>query len=57
LAVRLRKLKEVELLQEEGRQQQQPKFILKAGGNYCGKKIVSGESRGFTTLPGKINMS
>jgi hypothetical protein len=35
--VRLRKLKEVELLQE-GRQQQQPKFILKAGGNYCGKK-------------------
>jgi hypothetical protein len=49
-------LKEVELLQE-GRQQQHPKFILEAGGNYCGKKIVSGESRGFTTVPGKINIS
>jgi hypothetical protein len=47
--VSLQKLKEVELQEErqQHQQQQQHRFILKAGGNYCGKKIVSVERPGL----------
>jgi hypothetical protein len=45
--VSLEKLKEVKLQEERQQHQRQHKFILKAGGNYCGKKIVSVERPGL----------